>query len=84
MGSLDRKIRRKREKEKKKKSQKVMKEVGELISSMPKTCRSCGAELDTSDHESLDKWRIKIFESGRVELTCGDCAVDDDKSEVTA
>ena len=84
MGSLDRKIRRKREKEKKKKSQKAMKEVGDMISSMPKFCGSCGAELDTSDHAALDKWRIKIYESGRFELTCPSCLEIDDKSEVTA
>lgn len=81
MGSIDRKIKRKKEKEKRKRSQKVMKEVGEMISSMPKTCKSCGVELDSSDHESLDKWRIKIFESGRFELTCGSCAPEGTKSE---
>ena len=84
MGSMNRKIRRKKEKEKQKKSRKVMKEVGEMISSMPKFCRSCGVELDTDDHESLDKWRIKIFESGRVDLTCGECATTEDNSGETA
>lgn len=83
MSSVDRKIKRKREKERRKHSQRIMKEIGETISSMPKFCKDCKATLDTSDHESLDKWRIKIFESGRVELTCGSCAPQSNEPEET-
>tara|TARA_A200000159_G_scaffold32967_2_gene29601 strand:- start:559 stop:813 length:255 start_codon:yes stop_codon:yes gene_type:complete len=73
MGSIDRKIKRKKQRETKKKSEKIMKEVGAAISSMPSYCHVCNVELNKSDTASLDKWRIKIFETGRVELTCGEC-----------
>ena len=68
-----RKIKRKRELEARKKSNKMLKEVTKSIDSMPKVCSSCGAELDKTVSENLDNWRIQIYETGRVVLTCGNC-----------
>lgn len=72
--SITRKIKRKKAKENKKTAKKVMRKVGDTIASMPKVCRKCNTELDKSNDASLDEWKIKIFESGRVDLTCGDCS----------
>ena len=81
MSSINRKLRRRKEKEQKKKSKQVMKEVGEHIAAMPKNCRGCGIELDKTDHAALDEWKIKIFESGRVDLTCGQCSTTGESGE---
>lgn len=78
--SITRKIKRSKAKENKKIAKKIMKEVGDTIASMPKTCRKCSAELDKSNNASLDEWKIKIFESGRVDLTCGSCSEIDENA----
>ena len=83
MTKATRKFRRKKEKEKKKQVNKVMKDIGETISKMPKVCSSCKTELDVTDKESLDKWRIQVFRTGRAQLTCPDCLKKNEDAEVS-
>lgn len=77
-----RKIKRKRELEARKKSNKALKEVTKSIDKMPKICSSCGVEFDKTINENLDNWRIQIYETGRVVLTCGNCNAVKEQSEV--
>lgn len=78
-----RKIRRKKEIEARKRSKKVLKEVTKSIDKMPKTCSSCGIELDKTVNENLDSWRIQVYETGRVVLTCGNCQVLKEQTEAS-
>ena len=75
--SSARKIKRKKELALRKKSKKVMKEVTKNLDNMPKQCSSCGVKLDATVSENLDQWRIQIYETGRVALTCPDCQTND-------
>lgn len=76
-----RKIKRKRELQARKKSNKVLKEVTKNIDRMPKICSKCDDEFDKTVNENLDQWRIQVYETGRVVLTCGKCQLLDERSE---
>tara|TARA_B100000242_G_C42817818_1_gene380120 strand:+ start:176 stop:427 length:252 start_codon:yes stop_codon:yes gene_type:complete len=78
-----RKIKRRKELQARKKSKKVLKEVTKNIDRMPKFCSKCGIEFDKTVNSNLDEWRIQIYETGRVVLTCGNCQVLNEQTEVS-
>tara|TARA_B100000941_G_C28253766_1_gene422921 strand:+ start:58 stop:339 length:282 start_codon:yes stop_codon:yes gene_type:complete len=73
MGSLKRQLARKRAKKQKKLLEKGMKRISEQVSSAPKVCGECGAKFDNTDKDMLNKWRIAVYEDGRMHLTCPAC-----------
>ncbi len=81
MGSLGRKMRRKREKAASKRLKKRVKQVGEKVSSMPKMCVGCDAQFDNTDKDSLDKWRVAVYDDSHIELTCPDCSSTSEQSQ---
>ena len=74
--SLNRKIRRKKRRDLGKTQSKQTKELEKQISKMPKACDECGTPFDKSKTDMLDKWRIAVYDDGRINLVCNDCVPD--------
>ena len=83
MGSLKRQLARRRAKKQNKLLQKGMKQVVERVNSAPKICGECGAEFDKTDKDMLNKWRIAVYEDGRMHLTCPKCGPSDEEIEAS-
>ena len=79
--SLGRKIRRKKKRDLNKDIKKKTKELEKQVSKMPKACDECNTPFDRSKTELLDKWRIAVYEDGRVNLVCNDCVPDSVKEQ---
>ena len=74
----DRSIRRKKELEERKKLKRESKgkldSVSSALDSMPKTCDECGVSFDKTDIESCSKWRIAVYDNGKINLVCPQCS----------
>ena len=73
MGSSKRQLKRQKKLKKQKELKKAARQIEEQVSGMPKTCGVCSADFDNTDKEMLNQWRIAVWDSGRVELTCPNC-----------
>ena len=82
MGSLGRKMKRKRARAEKKHADKLMKQVGDRVKATPKVCGECDAQFDNTDKESLNKWRVAVYDDGRIYLTCPECGPSDEEIEL--
>ena len=80
MGSLSRKMKRRQARSEQWRRRKLMRRVDAKLKAMPKTCMGCDAQFDNTDKESLDQWRVAVYDDDRVELTCPDCAPTPDDS----
>ncbi len=81
MGSLGRKIRRKQRRDLQKSMKKKSRQVEDKISKLPKSCDECGAPFDRSNTDQIDKWRIAVYDDGRVHLVCPNCVPDSVKEK---
>jgi uncharacterized protein with PIN domain len=66
-------MKRKRARTEKKNADKLMKQVDEKLKSMPKVCGECNAQFDNTDKETLNEWRLAVYDDGRIHLTCPKC-----------
>jgi len=70
-------IRRKKELEERKRLRKESKDklstVSSVLDSTPKKCDECDTPFDKTDVESCSKWRIAVYDNGKVNLVCPDC-----------
>ena len=74
---MNRKQRRAEEKRLNKIFNKKSRDIEEKISRMPESCDECGAKFDKDDKSILDSWKIAVYDSGEVNLVCGECTPDD-------
>ena len=74
MGSLKRKMKRKKELALKKGARKAMKSINQQLSNSPDACGKCGISFDNTETEALDKWRVAVYDDGRVHLECPKCS----------
>ena len=79
--SSARKMRRAKDKLLKKELKKKMKGAEQAIASLPKKCDECSAPFDRTKQSELDKWRIAVYDDGRVHLVCDNCVPDSVKSD---
>jgi hypothetical protein len=70
---MTRKIQRENERSNLKQKKQVMKKAFETFDGMPKKCGECDADFDNTVKEALSKWRVAVYDDGRVHLTCPDC-----------
>ena len=73
-----RSIRRKKEQEERKRMRKENKDklstVSNTLDSMPKKCDECEVPFDKTDIESCSKWRLAVYDSGKINLVCPECS----------
>jgi len=81
VGSLGRKIRRKQRRDLKKSMKKKSRQIEDKISKMPKACDECEKPFDRSKTQELDKWRIAVYDDGRIHLVCDGCVPDSVKEQ---
>jgi len=79
--SSARKMRRAKEKILKKELKKNLKKAEKALDSLPKHCDECGALFDRSKKEELNKWRVAVYDDGRIHLVCDACTPDSVKNE---
>tara|TARA_B100000579_G_C22492599_1_gene693100 strand:- start:303 stop:551 length:249 start_codon:yes stop_codon:yes gene_type:complete len=79
--SSARKLRRAKEKILKKEIKKNMKKAEKALDSLPKHCDECGAIFDRTKKDSLNKWRVAVYDDGRIHLVCENCVDDSVKNE---
>ena len=48
---------------------------------MPKACDECEKPFDRSKTQELDKWRIAVYDDGRIHLVCDGCVPDSVKEQ---
>ncbi len=70
---MNRKQRRAEEKKLGKIFKKKSREIEDKISRMPDSCDECGKKFNKNDKSILDSWRIAVYDSGEINLVCGDC-----------
>jgi hypothetical protein len=73
MGSLKRKMQRKKLLKARKEATKAMSAVSKQVDSMPKHCGECGTTFEMADKETIDQWKIAVWEDGRIYLSCPRC-----------
>ena len=74
MGSLGRKLRRSKELQDRKNAKKMMRSVNRQLANEPKSCGECGALFDNTEKDMLNKWRVAVYDDGRVNLACPSCS----------
>ncbi len=52
-------------------------EVEQSISRMPQQCDECATAFDKTNHEQITKWRIAVYDDGRIHLVCPACVPND-------
>tara|TARA_Y100001973_G_C4904704_1_gene188914 strand:+ start:49 stop:333 length:285 start_codon:yes stop_codon:yes gene_type:complete len=75
--SLARKIKRKQRAKLKKEMRKKSRDIEKKISGMPENCDECSAPFDKTDTESLNKWKIAVYDDGPIHLVCPACVPPD-------
>ncbi|MEE3233443.1 MAG: hypothetical protein VX294_04695 [Candidatus Latescibacterota bacterium] len=79
--SSSRKMRRAKEKLLQKELKKNLKRAEQAMSSLPSHCDECGAHFDREQKENLDKWRVAVYDDGRLHLVCESCTPESVKNE---
>ena len=82
MTSSNRKLRRKQDALLKKELKKRTKGVEKAMSSLPEKCDECSTPFDRHDKSLLDKWRLAVYDDGRVNLVCPNCVPESVKNIV--
>jgi hypothetical protein len=72
---------RKQKRESKRRMSKEDKQINEAVeravADMPKSCTSCSKDFDNKDQQSLNTWRIAVYDDGPIHLFCPDCKSDE-------
>jgi len=79
--SSARKLRRAKQKILQKELKKNLKQAERAMDSLPKKCDECDAPFDRTKKEELDKWRIAVYDDGRIHLVCDGCTPESVKNE---
>ena len=69
----NRKLRRRKDALLKKELKKRTKSVEAAMSTLPEKCDECSTPFDRQNKSLLDKWRLAVYDDGRINLVCPDC-----------
>ncbi len=78
--SESRQVRRARERALRKEAKKKSKAIEKAVARMPEKCDECSAPFDKLKSKHLDKWRIAVYDDGRINLVCPDCVPEEVKN----
>ena len=73
MGSLKRKMQRKKMLRERKDANKRLNAVSRNIDALPQMCGECGVTFEMSDPETIDQWKIAVWDDGNIYLSCPKC-----------
>ncbi len=77
---MNRKQRREARKQLPRKTREKVKKLDTTLSCVPKKCDECQKPFNNSDQESLDKWKIAVYDDGPIHLVCPECIPTDIKN----